>query len=412
MPDFLYKAVERNGRLDQGSIAAHTRPEALQLLERKGLQVVSLKNSAAANVSVSASSRPSESSRQSALLSREQIILFTEELSDLLEAGLQLEPALRSMETRQELGGLKEIVMRLRERITEGTAFSVALRDSRAGFGELYCNIVAAGELSGSLPKLLRSQVTYLQTIDELQHRVVQSFIYPSFIFVAGLVLITVFMTYLVPQLTRLLRESGKSLPLATRILIDFSNFMAAYGLWILGFLILLGCLAAAAIQRPEGRMAWDRMKLRLPVVGPVLTARIYAQFSQTLANLVANGIPLLTGLQLSHRAAENVYFAHLLDQILNLVGDGGSFARALRSVGHFPPLFIDIVAVGEQTGDLAASLEKASNRYDKELSRRIQRMTSLIQPLIIVVMALLVGMVAYSMITGIFQTITGLKAH
>lgn len=409
MAEFLYQAIGPGAHRGEGHIEAPSRPEALRLLEQRGLQVIALKSDQKPATTQSKMPRTADTLT---LLTRSQIILFTEELSDLLEAGLQLEPALRSMEQRQELSGLKEVVSGLRQKVTEGISFSTALRESVAGFGELYCNIVTAGEMSGSLAKLLRRQAQYLQTVDELQHRVVQSFIYPSFIFAAGTVLITVFMTYLVPQLTRLLKESGKTLPLATRLLIDFSDFASKYGLWILGLLILAAIAVALSIQKPAGRLKWDRFILGLPVIGPVLTARLYAQFSQTLANLVGNGIPLLKGLQLSRRAAENTYFGTLLDRILKIVGDGGSFTRALRSAGHFPPLFVDIVAVGEQTGDLASALEKAAVRYDRELSRRIQRMTSLIQPLIIVAMALLVGLVAYSMITGIFQTITGLRAH
>ena len=412
MATFVYTALAPNASRSGGEIEAKSRQEALRILEGRSLQVISLRSGEKAAPPERTSSLEPPSGAGPILLTGGQIIVFTEELSDLLDAGLQLEPALRSMQQRQELSGLKEVVALLQEKVTEGSSFSRSLREASASFGELYCNIVEAGELSGSLPKLLRRQARYLQTVDDLQNRVVQAFIYPSFIFTAGGVLIVVFMTYLVPQLTRMLKETGKTLPLATRLLIGFSDFAAAYGLWILGFFLIAGIAFAMAIRRPEGRFAWDRFILKTPVLGPVLTARIYAQFSQTLGNMVGNGIPLLHALQLMHRAAENTYFAGLLGRILEVVGDGGSLTRALRTAGHFPPLFVDIIAVGEQTGDLAAALEKAATRYDRELSRRIERMTSLIQPTIIVVMALLVGMVAYSMITGIFQTITGLRVH
>ena len=417
MPIFLYTAIASGSGPTSGEIEARSRPEALRALEQRALQVVSLRVRETGEPASAATPLPSRHAAASAdpsrfHLSRAQIILFTEELADLLDAGLQLEPALRAMGQRQELRGIGEVVAVLRDRVTEGIGFSTALRTASPSFGDLYTNMAAAGEMSGSLAKILRRQAKYLQTMDDLQSRVLQAFVYPSFVFGAGAVLIIVFMTYLVPQLTKLLTETGKELPLATRILIAISDFLGVYGLWMLAAALIGGAFFVTAIQQPEGRLRWDRAKLRLPLIGAVLTARLYAQFSQTLGNLVGNGIPLLNALRLMGQASDNAHFTHLLKRILNLVGDGGSFTRAMRTVGDFPPLFVDIVAVGEQTGDLPAALEKAAIRYERELSRRIERMTGMIQPLVIVVMALMVGAVAYSMITGIFQTITGLRVH
>ncbi len=412
MPIFLYRAVAHDGSKTEGEIEAPGRSEAFRKLEQQNLQPVSL-NQKQAGPPVGLGESP-RNHRQNIsnglLLSRSRIILFTEELSDLLEAGLQLEPALRAMEHRQELGGLKEVVIALREKVVQGASFSSALRGTCSSFGELYCNLVAAGEISGAMPKLLRKQAQYLQAIDELQNKVLQSLIYPSFIFGAGGILMIVFMSYLVPQLTSLLKETGKSMPLPTRVLIAFSNFISHYGLLVLA----VGAVATAAfwfyIQQEQGRRWWDETKLKLPLMGAVIAMRYYAQFSQTLANLVGNGIPLLNSLKLMYSATPNVYFQGLLSGVIDAVAEGGSFSRALKKVGHFPPLFIDMVGVGEQTGDMGTALEKASIRYDRELSRSIQRLTALIQPIIIIVMALMVGLVAYSMISGIFQTISGLK--
>jgi len=412
MPTFIYQAIGMGGGRSDGEVEGRSRQDALRRLESQKLQVISLRQKEIMEPAVlkERNSPRTPVNQGNAILSRSQIILFTEELSDLLEAGLQLEPALRTMEKRQELGGLKEVVVALREKVVEGTSFSTALRGASRSFGDLYCNLVAAGEISGALSPILRRQAQYLQAIDELQSRVIQALIYPSFIFLAGSALMVIFITYLVPQLTRLLKETGKSMPIPARILIGFSDFMVHYGLFILVALIFAGIGFWMLLQRPEGRLWWDEKKLKLPLFGTVLASQYYAQFSQTMANLVANGIPLLNALKLQEAATGNLYFRILLSRVIVIVGEGGAFSRALKSVGTFPLLLIDMITVGEQTGDMAAALEKVAQRYDRELSRRIQHLTALIQPTIIIIMALMVGFVAYSMISGIFQSITGMR--
>lgn len=407
---FNYQALRPNGEKVSGELQAQSRSEAYRILDQQKLQPISL--SQKGGDTPVRTGEKADAPQDPILLSRSQIILFTEELSDLLDAGLQLETALRIMEERSELSGLQRVTAALRQKVRDGVNFSSALRTVSTSFGELYCNLVAAGELSGALPKLLRRQTAYLATVEELQGRVLQALVYPAFIFGAGTILLFVFMTVLVPQLTVLFTKTGRELPLATRSLIVVSDFFAHYW-WAIIAVAILGSLAFwRMVQTREGRFWWDRTRLRIPLVGPVLRARTYAQFAQTMSNLVSNGIPMLNGLHLTHKAAGNVHFQALLVKVIDLVGQGGALSQALKRVGGFPALFIDIVAVGEQTGDLAAAFEKIGNRYEKELGKKIHRLTELIQPVVIVLMALLVGLVAYSIITGIFQGVSGLRGN
>ncbi|MDZ4787399.1 MAG: type II secretion system F family protein [Blastochloris sp.] len=412
MPTFTYQALGTGGRKSSGEMEARSRNEVFHRLEQDGLQVVSLtQKDVDAGDLMQKNLRGKESvSLGKAFLSRAQIIVFTEELSDLLEAGLQLEPALKAMEKRTELGGLKDVVTALREKVVKGTSFSTSIQSVSDSFGDLYCNLVTAGEISGSLPSILKRQAEYLKTLDDLQSRVIQSLIYPAFIIGAGILLMIVFMTTLIPQLTKLLSETGKSMPFMTRMLIGISDFATNYGLFVLVFVIIVSLIFWYFIEQPKGRIWWDEQKVKLPLIGGIIAARYYAQFSQTLANLVGNGIPLLNSLKLMQPTTPNLFFRKQLLRVVDVVGEGGSFSRALKGVGHFPPLFIDMVSVGEQTGDMGLALDKVARRYDLELSRRIQRLTALIQPVIIVVMALVVGAVAYAMISGIFETISGLR--
>lgn len=410
MPSFLYEAVSRGGERVQGEVVAQNRTEAFRKLDRDRLQPIKIQEKDGARSPVQAVDQPRR--RVKIRLSRAQIILFTEELSDLLDAGLQIEQALRVMESRKELSKIKQIATDLRQRVREGSSLSNALRQVSTSFGDLYCNLVSAGEVSGSLPELLKRQASFLVTIDDLQKKVVSALIYPAMIFVLGLGLIFLFMTYLVPQMTVLFEKTGKNIPLLTRVLIEVSAFFSHYWWAILGALALTGLSFWQLIRQPRGRKWWHRVQLKIPVVGGVLRGRFYAQFSQTLANLLSNGLPLLNGLQLMRGATLNEFWRRSLLEVTDYVGEGGAFSRGLQRFTDFPSLFIDMVAVGEQTGDLAKALDKVGKKYDKELNLRIQRLTSMVQPLIIVVMAGMVGLIAYSIINGIFDAVSGLQAR
>jgi type II secretory pathway component PulF len=411
MAVFSYQAVRRDGRRVSGQVEAQSRTEAFRQLDRDSLQPISLEQKEGAETRASRTPEVSEAlPTRNIRLTGSQIILFTEEMSDLLDAGLQLEPALRLMEERKELSGIKAVASALRQQVREGSSLSNALRLVSPSFGDLFCNLVTAGELSGSLPQLLRRQATFLVSMDDLRKKVVSALIYPSMIFFLGIGLIFLFMTYLVPQLTSLFQKTGKDLPLLTKILVQTSDFFSHYW-WA-----MIGGFAATVfgffqlIRTPSGRAWWHTTQLRLPLFGSVLRGRYYAQFSQTMANLIANGIPLLNSLRLMITATGNVHLRSMTEKIVEMVGEGGSLSRALQRVGEFPPLFIDMIAVGEQTGDLAQALERIGRRYDKELNISIQRLTSLIQPVVILVMAAMVGLIAYSIINGIFDAISGLR--
>ena len=408
---YSYNAVSREGTRVSGQVEAQSRAEAFRKLDNERLQPISLVQQDGAETN---GARPPAGGEPVATrnirLSGSQIILFTEEMSDLLDAGLQLEPALRVMEGRNELSSIKAVASALRQQVREGSSLSNALRLVSPSFGDLFCNLVAAGELSGSLPKLLRRQATFLVAMDDLRKKVVSALIYPAMIFVLGIGLIFLFMTYLVPQLMTLFQKTGRELPLLTRILVQTSGFFSHFW-WA-----IIGGIAAAVfgflqlIRMPSGRQWWHRTQLRLPLFGSVLRGRFLAQFSETMANLIANGIPLLNSLRLMTSAIGNLHLRALMEKVVDMVREGGSLSRALQRIGEFPPLFIDMISVGEQTGDLAQALERVGRRYDKELNIKIQRLTALVQPVVILVMAAMVGAIAYSIINGIFDAVGGLR--
>jgi general secretion pathway protein F len=422
MPLFSYKALSTNGTVATGEIEAADRPEALRTLDKRGLRPVNVQESVKAvpvkkkevapvRRKEKSGEKEEASSTGELKLKRAEVILFTEELSDMLGAGLQLEPALKSMENRQELGSLKEVSQRIRTIVRDGVNFSVALKKVSPSFGPLYCSLAAAGEASGALDTILKRQAHYLKTLAELQSRLILAMIYPAFLILVGIGVGVVFVTTLIPQLTELIKSTpGGKIPWAIAMMMGFADFIKAW--WIVIILAVIGVFLffKAWKDNESNKPKWDEMKLKMPLIGAVISSRFYVQFLETMANLVGNGLPLLRALELSRDATQNISLRTRLNGVIAQVGDGRAFSKAMIRSESFPPLLIDMIAVGEQTGKIDQSLRRAAERYDKELDKDLQRVMALIMPSVLVMMALLIGSFAYLMITAIFQTISNLN--
>ncbi|MDP4625497.1 MAG: type II secretion system F family protein [Akkermansiaceae bacterium] len=424
MPLFSYKALSTNGTVATGEIEASDRPEAMRVLDKRGLQPVNLKESSKAAPVKSANKKEStvpkrrekSSEKEDGIpdgplkLKRAEVILFTEELSDMLGAGLQLEPALKSMENRQELGSLKAVSQRIREIVRDGVNFSVALKKVSPSFGPLYCSLAAAGEASGALDTILKRQAHYLKTLAELQSRLILAMIYPAFLILVGLGVAVVFVTTLIPQLTELIKNTpGGKIPFAIQMMMNFTDFIKAWWIVITLAVVGAGLFFKAWTDNEDNKPKWDEMQLKLPLIGAVISSRFYVQFLETMANLVGNGLPLLRALELSRDATQNHSLRSNLNSVIDQVGDGRAFSKAMIRSDSFPPLLIDMIAVGEQTGKIDQSLRRAAERFDKELDKDLQRVMALIMPAVLIMMAVLIGSFAYLMITAIFQTISNL---
>ena len=454
MAVFTYSAL-KSGTLTTGDITANDRADAMRRLDRNGLQPVSVKpkedgapttpaqdakaakaleKAATAKAEKAAAltapakpakaelAKPGEKAADVAKaakaaipqgpikLKKADVILFTEELSDLLAAGLQLEPALRIMEARDELSGVKDVTIILRSKIRDGGSFSQSLKTASPSFGELYCNLAAAGEISGALPKILRRQSEYLLSVQALTNKVTVAMIYPVCLMIAGFAVSILFVSYLIPQLTQLLKSMGKELPFAAKAIMGVGDFAMSYW-WAIALVIGIIVWSFQRITTsPTYREPWDRTKLTLPFFGPLISQRFFVQFLETLSNLVGNGLPLLRALELTRDATVNRHLKALTTKVISLVGEGGSLSRSLRKVGFFPSLLTDMITVGEQTGDLEHSLERTAMRYEKELQKTIDRGTAMVTPVIIFVMAIIVGTMAYLMVSVILQSVTSIK--
>jgi type II secretory pathway component PulF len=299
---------------------------------------------------------------------------------------------------------VQQMTRALHQGLVDGRSFSQSLREFPRIFPALYVNLVAAGEASGALPDILLRLVKHLMQAKDLRDRVQQALIYPAFLATAGTVLITIFITFMVPQLTAFMSQQGGTLPLATRILLHVHNAITGY--WWVAVLIAVGATVGfrAFVRTDEGRIAWDRFRLRIPGYGRVIRHRYYAQFSRTLGTLMENGVPLLRSLDLVSEIAGNRFLESKLVEVRRAVIDGATLSTALSAQHLFPDLFTDMMAVGEQTGHFAETMQTIADVYERELDRTVAVVSQLIPPVIIVLIAAVVGLVVYSILSAVFE--------
>jgi type II secretory pathway component PulF len=411
MPAFTYSAQGPSG-LITGEIAAADRAEAFSILGRKKIQPIKLEATSEVKTTSKAKTKTSAEPLQSGpiKLKLTQVVLFIEELADLVSAGIQLEPALATMERRRELSGIKTLATVLRGKVRDGMSFSKAVASTSPSFGNLFCALVSAGEASGSMSTILKRQAAYMRSLAALRSKVLAAMLYPAFLVVAAVGVSLMFVLYLIPKLTEMLDSTGGKLPFLAQVMLKASEvFKSTWWMLIIagiaGFILFRAWLA-----RPESAIPWARFKLRLPLFGAIFKARFYVQFLETMANLLGNGLTIVQSMQLTHQAIENPHLQREFEAVQRHVGEGVSLSRALDRSGQFPPLLLDMVNVGEQTGDMPAALSRAAERFDRELSKKIDTLAACIQPLIVFIMAGMVGFMAYIMMSTIFETISSIK--
>ena len=341
-----------------------------------------------------------------------QLLIFTEQLAHLLQAGMTLDEGLSVLQKRLKHPRVQQMTHALHQALVDGRSFSQALRDFPRIFPAIYVNLIAAGEASGALPDILKRLVEHLMQAKNLRDRVQQALIYPAFLALAGAALMIVFITFMVPQLTNFMAQNGGTLPLATRMLVSFHALLTGY--WWVAALLVIGTVLGirAFVRTEEGQIAWDRFRLMMPGYGRVIRHRYYAQFSRTLGTLMENGVPLLKSLDLVTEIAGNRYLEAKLAEVRRAVIDGANLSVALQAQQLFPDLFTDMMAVGEQTGHFAQTMQTIADVYERELDRTVKLISALIPPVIIVLIALVVGFVVYSILSAVFEMTGSLQAR
>jgi len=404
MPQFSYRARNAQGGLVEGVLNVADRSVAIRQIEQQRCVPIRIEAVAVGPEAPGQKQTVTTPATQNLKIPHGQLLIFTEQLGHLLQAGMTLDEGLAVLEKRLKHPRVHEMTKALHRALVDGRSFSQALRDFPRIFSALYVNMVAAGEASGALPDILARLVNHLMQAKNLRDSVQQALIYPAFLALAGATLITIFITFMVPQLTGFMSQNGGALPLPTRILLHFHHLITAY--WWLFALLVVGAAIGfrAFVRADEGRMSWDRFRLLIPGYGRIIRHRYYAQFSRTLGTLMENGIPLLRALDLVTEIAANSYLESKLREVRRAVIDGATLSAALSAQHLFPDLFTDMMAVGEQTGHFAQTMQTIADVYERELDRTVKIISALIPPVIIVLIAVIVGFVVYSILSAVFE--------
>lgn len=401
MAVYEYKALDASGNSVSGIVDADTAKEARQKLRMQNLYTTSVAEAEAA-VTLTTEVKVRQVFKR---IKRKDIAGTTRQLATLLRSGMPLVQSLSAITEQLEGHPLQKVVLEIREKVNSGASFADALADHPRLFSDLYVGMVRAGESAGALETILQRLADYLEKSEKQRNRIRSVMVYPVvMVFVGGAVL-TFLMTYVVPTLTRLFVEMGRDLPLPTRILIGISSFVKSYKM-----LVVLAGLAAGVvalklhIQKERGRFRYDSFRLKLPVLGPLVRKSCMVRFARTLGTLVAGGVPLLQAMEIVRDVVGNAVIGKVLDEAKENIARGQTIADPLKESRQFPPIVTHMIAVGEASGNLEEMLFNVAEAYEDEVETAISGLTSLLEPIIIIIMGVIVGFIVLSILLPIFD--------
>jgi len=409
MAVFNYTARTRGGEKQSGVIDAPDRRAALRMIEQNGLIPVSVNEGATAAAASKAAARPRFKLTRGEHMSMRDVLVFTTELSDLLASGMTLGNALNTLARRRTGTTSDGIVSSLRNEIIHGASLSAALQQHPRVFSKLYVNMIRAGEAGGALHEVLKRLVEHYERVQDLKEKVVMALVYPLIVMIMGAATLVFSMVNVVPKFQRIFEQMGQALPVPTRILINTSSFLTHYGLFVLAGLGILGVLANRAVKTKNGQLWWHGILLRMPLVRGIIASGVYANLARTLGVLLTNGVPILQALGIVEQTVGNAVISRELCNARERVTDGTSISGPLAAGKVLPPMLIDMLSIGEQTGDMAGALGHIARRYENELDRNVKIFTTALEPILIVLVAVAVGFVAVSILMAVFNLTNGM---
>jgi type IV pilus assembly protein PilC len=425
MPQFSYKARRRSGEVVEGVLDVADRSAALVQIERLGLFPVMVDTAAGGAAAATQRARGAKINFKSFLppsmqraMSRQrkpklqEIATFTQQLANLLNSGMPLTVALHSM-THLESKGIPNTVSKdLRQEVMEGRSLSDAMAKQPVIFSDLYVNMVRAGEQSGALVQVLRRMAQHFQQFAEVQSKFTSALVYPAMVCVVGILMVTFFMFFMLPKFMAMFEGFDIQLPLPTRILMGFSH--AVTNVWaILGFVAgvaVLSILIGKFRSSEQGKRKIDQWKMKAPIFGKVVRLNLFGQFARVLSTLLQNGVPVLTALKITEQVMPNYLVKEAVAKTREAVTDGKTLAQPLARSKIFPQLMVDLVKIGEETGDVPGALSNLADTYEGELQNGLRVMTNLIEPVLIVMMALVVGFLLLSVMLPMFKLIANIN--
>jgi len=401
MPVFEYTALTASGKKLKGVIDADSISAARQKIRGSGNYPVNIKETAAKK----GADKGSIFTRQIGQgIKQQEIHLATRQLATLLGAGIPLVPAIAGLIEQTSNRSLKTVLAQIKDAVNEGNSLTSALTNHPRLFSKIYINMVRAGEASGSLDVVLDRLAEFGENQHAIRSRVKAALLYPLFMAVVGVAVLFLLITFIVPSITSVFEGTQQALPLPTILLISLSTILKQF--WWAVLLVIAGAVMAARwyIATPAGRRRWDTLKLTVPGIRDLNIKTASARFSRTLASLLQSGVPLVSSLVIVRNIVDNVILAEQIREACEELEKGSSLSQFFRGGKWFPPMLVQMMAVGEQSGTLDKMLSKAADSYEKEIEAKILALTSMIEPVMILTMGVAVSFIVVSILLPIFE--------
>ena len=334
----------------------------------------------------------------------EVVAAVTRQMGTMLGAGIPMAEMLSAVIDQAETRRLETIFRSVRERITQGVSFGDALAEYPQLFSPLFVNMVKAGEATGQVDIVLKRLADFLQSQRALQRKVISALTYPMLMIAIGMLVVSILMSFVVPKITAMLTDTGQIMPLPTRILIDISDAFKSYWIVLPLGIAALSVLYSRVYKTKAGALTIDRFKLRIPIVGELLRKSAVARFTRTLSTLLSSGVPAVRSLEIVQTIVGNRVLSDATDHIRVRILEGTDIATPLKATGVFPPVVGYMVAVGEQSGQLEEMLDRIADAYDEEIEVVTERITTVLEPIMIIFLAVVVGYIVWSIVLPILQ--------
>jgi general secretion pathway protein F len=407
MPVYHYKGYRNDGGAATGIIDAESPKVARVKLRKVGVFPTDMvEQDAAPTVSTKTGipGRPSVGIGRSPALSTTDVAMMTRQLATLLVAGLPLVDALGVMVDQSEKKSVKSLMADIREAIRGGAAYSAVLGGYPREFSQIYVHMVRAGEASGALDQILFRLAEFLEKQLALKHKVTNAILYPALMMIVGISVLFFLMTFVVPKITAVFTSLKQALPWPTVVLMSISNFLADYWAVILGGVVLMVWALRRTMKTETGQLTADRWLLKIPLIGEVSRMVAISRLTSTLATMLASGVQLLDAMDVAKRVMNNRVLEHAVEGARQNIREGETIAEPLKRSGEFPALVTHMIAVGERSGEMEEMLRRIGHIYDGEVDRVITRFTSLLEPIMILVMGVLVFFIVVAILLPIFE--------
>lgn len=402
MPVFEFTGFSEAGRAVKGVKDAESAKALRSVLRKEGvfLTEVALQGEAAGAAAQSIDVKRALTGR----ISADDVAIATRQLATLVGANIPLVEALGALVDQVDHDRLKKVVSQVKERVNEGSTLADALAAHPRVFTDLYVNMIRAGEHSGALNVVLARLAEFTENQARLRRKVIGTMIYPAVMVAVGFGILVILFTVVVPKVTKIFADNRMTLPITTRVLIGVSNFARDYWYLVFGTLALTVWGFLSWKRSAAGRPVWDRFVLTTPVFGALVRMLAVARFSRTLSTLLKSGVPLLTSMDIVRAIVANTLLAGVIEKARDSIREGETIAAPLKRSGQFPPLVYHMIAIGERTGQLEEMLVNVADAYDSQVEVRIGALTTLLEPVMIVLMGAVVAFVVFSILLPILQ--------